>query len=84
MVVDAFGEQIAHGGQSRSSRYRGRRPFVRVAQSDLVTSLTIPVDLLPSDGRFGCGPAKVRTELGAALAGDRGRAARAPRTARRR
>jgi phosphoserine aminotransferase len=25
-------------------------------------SLTIPTDLLPADGRFGCGPSKVRTE----------------------
>ncbi|HEV7623178.1 MAG TPA: phosphoserine transaminase [Amnibacterium sp.] len=27
-----------------------------------MTSLTIPVDLLPADGRFGCGPSRVRTE----------------------
>lgn len=33
--------------------------------------LTIPADLLPRDGRFGCGPAKVRPEALAALA-DRG------------
>jgi phosphoserine aminotransferase len=26
------------------------------------TSLTIPADLLPADGRFGCGPSKVRPE----------------------
>ncbi|MCU1502325.1 MAG: serC [Ilumatobacteraceae bacterium] len=26
------------------------------------TSITIPRDLLPSDGRFGCGPSKVRAE----------------------
>lgn len=32
-------------------------------------SLTIPSDLLPSDGRFGCGPAKVRPDALAALAG---------------
>jgi phosphoserine aminotransferase len=32
------------------------------------TSITIPADLLPSDGRFGCGPSKVRPEAVAALA----------------
>ncbi|MEZ5141773.1 MAG: phosphoserine transaminase [Acidimicrobiales bacterium] len=30
--------------------------------------ITIPADLLPSDGRFGCGPSKVRPEAVAALA----------------
>ena len=25
-------------------------------------TITIPTDLLPSDGRFGCGPSKVRPE----------------------
>jgi phosphoserine aminotransferase len=32
--------------------------------------LEIPADLLPSDGRFGCGPSKVRPEQLAALARD--------------
>ncbi|HWT33873.1 MAG TPA: phosphoserine transaminase [Microbacterium sp.] len=32
-------------------------------------SLTLPADLLPADGRFGCGPSKVRPEQVAALAG---------------
>jgi phosphoserine aminotransferase len=32
------------------------------------TDLKIPSDLLPSDGRFGCGPSKVRPEQLAALA----------------
>ncbi len=32
------------------------------------TDLKIPADLLPSDGRFGCGPSKVRPEQLAALA----------------
>src|SRR3954464_12480580 len=32
-------------------------------------SLTIPEDLKPADGRFGCGPSKVRPEQLAALAG---------------
>ncbi|MGZ4542117.1 MAG: phosphoserine transaminase [Mycobacteriaceae bacterium] len=31
-------------------------------------AITIPADLLPSDGRFGCGPSKVRPEALAALA----------------
>ncbi|MCW2505412.1 MAG: phosphoserine aminotransferase [Actinomycetia bacterium] len=31
--------------------------------------ITIPADLLPADGRFGCGPSKVRPEAVAALAG---------------
>jgi phosphoserine aminotransferase len=36
------------------------------------TSLTIPADLLPADGRFGCGPSKVRPEqLDAVLAAGR-------------
>jgi len=32
------------------------------------TSVTIPPDLLPADGRFGCGPSKVRAEQVAYLA----------------
>jgi phosphoserine aminotransferase len=35
-------------------------------------SITIPTDLLPSDGRFGCGPSKVRPEAVAALAEEAG------------
>jgi phosphoserine aminotransferase len=31
--------------------------------------ITIPADLLPADGRFGCGPSKVRPEAVAALGG---------------
>ncbi|WP_447005446.1 phosphoserine transaminase [Saccharothrix isguenensis] len=34
------------------------------------TTLVLPSDLLPSDGRFGCGPSKVRPEALAALAAD--------------
>src|SRR3954453_1213843 len=33
-------------------------------------SITIPADLLPADGRFGCGPSKVRPEALQALARD--------------
>ena len=32
------------------------------------TSITIPANLLPKDGRFGAGPSKVRPEQLAALA----------------
>jgi phosphoserine aminotransferase len=40
-----------------------------------VTTLRIPTDLLPSDGRFGCGPSKVRGEALEALASPSGGAA---------
>ncbi|MEP6979158.1 MAG: phosphoserine transaminase, partial [Nakamurella sp.] len=33
------------------------------------TTLTLPPAMLPGDGRFGCGPSKVRPEALAALAG---------------
>jgi phosphoserine aminotransferase len=33
-------------------------------------SITIPAELLPADGRFGCGPSKVRPEALQALAGN--------------
>jgi phosphoserine aminotransferase len=33
------------------------------------TTITIPADLLPTDGRFGCGPSKVRVEQVDALRG---------------
>ena len=33
-------------------------------------SITIPAELLPADGRFGCGPSKVRPEALQALATD--------------
>ena len=35
-------------------------------------SITIPADLLPADGRFGCGPSKVRPQAVAALAEEAG------------
>ncbi|HEX7096556.1 MAG TPA: phosphoserine transaminase, partial [Acidimicrobiales bacterium] len=34
------------------------------------TTIKIPADLLPTDGRFGCGPSKVRPEAVAALASE--------------
>ena len=39
-----------------------------MTQSGPVTALQIPADLLPSDGRFGCGPAKIRPAAVEALA----------------
>jgi phosphoserine aminotransferase len=36
----------------------------------ITTSLEIPQDLQPADGRFGCGPSKVRPEQLAALSGE--------------
>src|SRR4051794_41925060 len=33
-------------------------------------TIQIPAELLPADGRFGCGPSKVRPEALRALAGD--------------
>jgi len=35
--------------------------------SEHIPDITIPADLLPADGRFGCGPSKVRPEALAAL-----------------
>src|SRR5690625_1400426 len=32
------------------------------------TTLTLPTELLPADGRFGCGPSKVRTAQSGRLA----------------
>lgn len=37
------------------------------------STIAIPADLLPADGRFGCGPSKVRPEQAAALAAANGR-----------
>ena len=46
--------------------------------------LTLPPELLPSDGRFGSGPSKVRDEAVAALAGRRARLPRHEPPPRRR
>src|SRR6478735_5865447 len=48
------------------------RQTVPVSTATDPTSISIPRDLLPSDGRFGCGPSKVRPEQVAALAGANG------------
>ena len=39
---------------------------------DAATAITIPADLLPADGRFGCGPSKVRDEQVQALVAAQG------------
>src|SRR6201996_516154 len=39
-----------------------------VTTLDRMAELTIPADLKPADGRFGCGPSKVRPEQLTALA----------------
>lgn len=39
-----------------------------MTESATVTALRIPADLLPGDGRFGCGPAKIRPDSVLALA----------------
>src|SRR5687767_15555054 len=36
--------------------------------TDDTTAVKIPAEILPADGRFGCGPSKVRPEAVAALA----------------
>jgi phosphoserine aminotransferase len=41
-----------------------------MTQSTNETTLTIPQDIKPSDGRFGCGPSKVRPEALASLASE--------------
>ncbi|MGI8755332.1 MAG: phosphoserine transaminase, partial [Acidimicrobiales bacterium] len=35
-------------------------------------AITIPTELLPDDGRFGCGPSKVRPQAVEALAAEAG------------
>ena len=49
----------------------------------MADQLTIPADLKPADGRFGCGPSKVRPEQLQALA-TAAASCSAPRTGRRR
>ena len=39
-------------------------------EANSTPTITIPAELLPSDGRFGCGPSKVRAEAVAALAAE--------------
>jgi phosphoserine aminotransferase len=44
-------------------------PPVHTSRLEGMADITIPQNLLPRDGRFGCGPSKVRPEQVAALAG---------------
>ena len=39
-------------------------------EANSAPDITIPADLLPSDGRFGCGPSKIRADAVRALAAD--------------
>src|SRR5215470_4875008 len=43
-------------------------PAIVAAMSAPVPDIQIPSDLLPADGRFGCGPSRVRPDAVAALA----------------
>ena len=54
------------GGWGLTAVPAGRLGAVTAATT---ADLTIPADLKPADGRFGCGPSKVRPEQLAALAG---------------
>ena len=58
--------QVAPPERSPTPTARSRlRPGRRVRTPDREASrmsITIPADLLPADGRFGCGPSKVRPE----------------------
>ena len=53
------------GAQAAFASVTAERACVAMAQ---VTSLVLPDDVKPVDGRFGCGPSKVRPEALAALA----------------
>src|SRR5438270_6652728 len=53
------------GGTPSSETIRAARsPITNLGR---VTDITLPAELLPSDGRFGSGPSKVRQEAVAAL-----------------
>src|SRR4051794_13867335 len=68
----------ANGAMARMARSVGRmaRPYLPsgMGSTSLVdvptATLEIPVELRPADGRFGCGPSKVRPEQLEALARD--------------
>ena len=49
----------------RPPRRKRTNPVITLVR---MPELTIPADLKPSDGRFGCGPSKVRPEQLQALA----------------
>ena len=58
---DAASTATGFGDASRCRRDRTPR-------ESAIPDITIPADLLPADGRFGCGPSKVRPEAVDALA----------------
>ncbi len=62
------------GAPSRGQRLRpvGGGAAMLADMSTGTPSITIPADLLPTDGRFGSGPSKVRPEAVAALAAEAG------------
>jgi len=45
-------------------------PLYQQRSENRVADITIPENLLPADGRFGCGPSKVRPEAVAKLASE--------------
>ena len=55
-------------GSKRRWHPPANRPCLRIVTTvDTAAAITIPADLLPADGRFGCGPSKVRDEQVQAL-----------------
>ena len=71
--------RAAFASSLRACRCGPTRRSVRIVRR---ATLEIPADLLPADGRFGCGPSKVRPEQLAHLDRDTPSCS-APRTARR-
>jgi phosphoserine aminotransferase len=53
-----------------TSRSDSEEPDMPSTTTEQETTLTIPAELKPRDGRFGCGPSKVRPEALARLAGE--------------
>jgi len=49
--------------------WHDERPKMAPVESGVMADISIPSQLLPRDGRFGCGPSKVRPEQVAYLAG---------------
>src|SRR5690625_2836171 len=66
--------QVAPGypfvGRERwwSPSERLSQPAERTWEDELMTTLALPTDLLPADGRFGSGPSRIRPAQSAALA----------------
>src|SRR5271155_6093564 len=52
----------------RSITCRLRRPITMHSMTETPGTVLIPTELKPADGRFGCGPSKVRPEALARLA----------------